>query len=228
MSELSRLPQEHFGAILADPPWRFKTHNEAGRNRCPDWKRFKGSPAKHYETLSFEQICAFPVAQVAAQDCTLFLWFCWPMLPDAMKLISEWGFTYKTCAFSWMKTTKSGNVAIGPGYWTRANNESCLLATRGRPKRLHADVRQGVIEPRREHSRKPDCVHERIERLVAGPYLELFARQSRRGWTSWGDETRKFDDREYDGQDDLRKSLDYGYGVIRERMAAGGPGWNPK
>ena len=82
---------------------------------------------------------------------------------------------------------------VGMGYWTRANTEPCLLATRGKPKRLNADVRQGIIAPRREHSRKPDGIHERIERLVAGPYLELFARQSRPGWTTWGNETTKFD-----------------------------------
>jgi N6-adenosine-specific RNA methylase IME4 len=80
----------------------------------------------------------------------------------------------------------------GLGYWTRANTEPCLLTTRGHPKRLHADVRQGIIAPRREHSRKPPCIHERIERLVAGPYVELFARQRRSGWDAWGNETDKF------------------------------------
>jgi N6-adenosine-specific RNA methylase IME4 len=82
---------------------------------------------------------------------------------------------------------------MGLGYWTRANTEPCLLATRGKPKRLNADVRQLIIEPRREHSRKPDCVHSRIERLVAGPYLELFARAPRKGWDVWGNETAKFE-----------------------------------
>jgi N6-adenosine-specific RNA methylase IME4 len=83
-------------------------------------------------------------------------------------------------------------VQVGLGYWTRSNSEVCLLATRGKPKRINADVRQGIIAPRREHSRKPDCVHERIERLVAGPYLELFARQRRPGWDCWGNEVDKF------------------------------------
>jgi N6-adenosine-specific RNA methylase IME4 len=78
------------------------------------------------------------------------------------------------------------------GYWTRANSEVCLLATRGNPKRIDAGVRQGIIEPARQHSRKPDCVHQRIERLVAGPYLELFARQRRPGWTSWGNQLDRF------------------------------------
>jgi N6-adenosine-specific RNA methylase IME4 len=77
---------------------------------------------------------------------------------------------------------------MGMGYWTRANTEPCLLATRGKPKRLDAGVRQGIIAPRQEHSRKPDEIHDRIERLVAGPYLELFARRPRAGWTVWGNE----------------------------------------
>jgi N6-adenosine-specific RNA methylase IME4 len=74
------------------------------------------------------------------------------------------------------------------GYWTRANPEACWLATRGAPKRLHADVRQLIVAPIMEHSRKPDEAYERIERLVEGPYLELYARRPRPGWTSWGNE----------------------------------------
>jgi N6-adenosine-specific RNA methylase IME4 len=84
------------------------------------------------------------------------------------------------------------DAQVGLGYWTRANSEVCLLATRGAPKRLNADVRQGIVEPRREHSRKPTVVYERIERLVAGPYVELFARSRRAGWSSWGNELDKF------------------------------------
>ena len=78
------------------------------------------------------------------------------------------------------------------GYWTRQNGEPCLLFTRGKPKRLHADVRMGIIEPARQHSRKPDIVYSRIERLVGGPYLELFGRTTRKGWTTFGDQVGKF------------------------------------
>lgn len=141
-----------------------------------------------------------PIADLAAEDCCLFLWSCWPTLEDAWSVISAWGFEYKTCAFDWIKAhagqvemfRDDADALMGMGYWTRSNSEPCLLATRGRPKRLNADVRQGIIEPRREHSRKPDCVHERVERLVPGPYLELFARQRRPGWDCWGNETDKF------------------------------------
>jgi N6-adenosine-specific RNA methylase IME4 len=108
--------------------------------------------------------------------------------------------TYKTCGFAWMKADVSSinlfdgpvDAAVGMGYWTRSNSEVALLATRGSPKRRDAGVRQGIIEPRREHSRKPECIHGRIERLVAGPYVELFARQRVAGWDAWGNQTKKF------------------------------------
>jgi N6-adenosine-specific RNA methylase IME4 len=147
-----------------------------------------------------DEIAALPVADLAAEDCVLFMWVCWPSLPEALRIIEAWGFTYKTCGFDWMKAhagqiemfRDDADVQVGMGYWTRANSEPCLLATRGKPKRRNADVRQAIIEPRREHSRKPDCVPARIERLVEGPYLELFARTQRPGWTVWGNQTDKF------------------------------------
>jgi N6-adenosine-specific RNA methylase IME4 len=165
---------------------------------------------------------------LAARDCVLLTWATWPLLRQALELIEIWGFAYKTCGFDWTKADASQldmfrddtDVAIGMGYWTRSNTEPCLLATRGKPKRLNADVRQGIVEPRREHSRKPDCVHERIERLVAGPYLELFARQRRPGWSAWGNEVGK-----YDAQRDIAESVKLGFEVIRARMRAGGKGW---
>lgn len=193
------IPRGHFGAILADPPWRFKTWNNATAIK----RRASGtnvSAATHYNTMSFEDIAALPVADLATDNCCLFMWISWPMLPEAMHLIEAWGFIYKTCGFDWMKGhagqiemfRDDADVQIGMGYWTRANSEPCLLATRGNPKRLDAGVRMGIFEPRREHSRKPDCVHGRIERLVAGPYLELFARAERPNWTCWGNEVGKF------------------------------------
>ena len=197
---LDELPRHHYGAILADPPWRFRTWDQ--RTAIPR-TRSSGtniSAATHYATMELDEIRALPVGELAATDCSLFLWACWPNLLDALALIEAWGFEYKTCAFCWTKA-HAGQVELfqddiegllGLGYWTRANSEPCLLATRGRPKRLAADVRQAIIEPRREHSRKPDCVHGRIERLVAGPYLELFARARRIGWDAWGNEVDKF------------------------------------
>ena len=187
---LDDVPQGHYGAILVDPPWRFEVWKEgSGRN-----------VSAKYNTMTTAEIMRLPVRDLAAPNCALFLWMVWPRLPDALRVIDAWGFVYKTCAFSWIKAhagqlemfRDDGDTLMGSGFWTRANSEACLLATRGRPRRQSMAVRQAIIEPRREHSRKPDCVYERIERLIAGPYLELFARQRRSGWDCWGDEVGKF------------------------------------
>ncbi len=194
------LKRNHYGAILADPPWRFATWNKQTAVQARgSTSTYKASSA-HYSTLSTQEIAALPVSELAAEDACLFMWISWPMLIDAMDLIEAWGFKYKTCGFDWMKAhagqldmlRDDTDALMGMGYWTRANTEPCLLATRGKPKRLSAAVRQGIIEPRREHSRKPDCVHGRIEQLVAGPYLELFARAPRKSWDVWGNQTDKF------------------------------------
>jgi N6-adenosine-specific RNA methylase IME4 len=181
------LARGSFGAILTDVPSRFETWSEKGKGR---------SAERHYDTMTWDELRALDVASLAAPDCALFHWATWPTLPQQLGLIAAWGFTYKTCAFCWAKADASqidmfrddADVQIGTGFWTRSNTEPCLLATRGKPKRLHADVRQAIIEPRREHSRKPDQIYDRIERLVAGPYLELFARRRRPGWSAWGNE----------------------------------------
>jgi N6-adenosine-specific RNA methylase IME4 len=188
----SNLQRGHYKAILADPPWPFRTYS-----------RDDAVPARGeqpYRAMTMDDIAALPVADLAADECVLFMWTCWPVLKDSFRVLEAWGFTYKTCGFSWMKADPYRLFAddktpfAGMGYWTRANTEPCLLATRGKPKRINADVRQGIIAPRREHSRKPDEIHDRIQRLVAGPYLELFGRQSRPGWDVWGNESTKFDE----------------------------------
>lgn len=199
MSDLLALPRAgQYRAILVDPPWHFAAW--ASPTAPGKGKNYGSSRGPTYSTMSEADLSAVPVAGIAADNCVLFMWMCWPTLEQSLRLLKAWGFTYKTCAFSWMKADQyrlfalQEDVRMGLGYWTRSNSEACLLATRGKPKRIAADVRQGIIEPIREHSRKPDCVRERIERLVAGPYVELFARQSRPGWDCWGNETTKFDE----------------------------------
>lgn len=199
------LPRNHFGAILADPPWAFQTWWSGRSNKLPSPKKKFSYPSRAtepaYNVMREDELNALPVADLAADDCVLFLWTCWPVLEWSLRTVEAWGFEYKTCGFCWVKA-HAGQIEmfqddIDPhmtlGYWTRSNSEVCLLATRGKPKRTAADVKQAIIEPRREHSRKPDCVHDRIQRLVSGPYLELFARQSRDGWTTWGNQATKFD-----------------------------------
>lgn len=186
------LPKKHYGAILADPPWGFQCWDGKDKRVAS-----RGSVTP-YDTMDMEAIAKLPVADLAADNCALFMWCVWPTINEAFGILDAWGFKYKTCAFLWLKADQyrlfalEEDVYMGLGYWTRANSEPCLLATRGKPKRLSAGVRQGIIEPRRQHSRKPDCVHDRIQELVTGPYLELFARQQRPGWTVWGNQTDKF------------------------------------
>ena len=135
-----------------------------------------------------------PIADIAADDSVLFLWAVDPLLDKALELINAWGFEYKTVGFYWVKKNiKTDGFFTGLGYWTRANPEQCLLATRGKPQRKDKGVRKLVVDPRREHSRKPDDVRNRIERLVDGPYIELFARDTRPGWHSWGNQMGLFD-----------------------------------
>ncbi len=181
-----------YRAILADPPWRFATYSDKGKGR---------SAEAHYDCMTLPEIKAMPVADWAAQDAVLFLWATDPLLPRALEVIAAWGFTYKTVGFYWVKLNKGrGGMFVGQrdfftgmGFWTRANPEPCLLATRGKPRRRGTDVAKLIVAPRREHSRKPDEIHDRIERLVEGPYLELFARASQPGWDRFGNQPELFD-----------------------------------
>jgi N6-adenosine-specific RNA methylase IME4 len=172
---------ERFNVIYADPPWEFKVYSGQGKQR---------SAERYYDTSSLDAIKALPIAPLAADDCTLLLWGVWPELPGALEVIRAWGFEYKTAGFVWVKTVSETNSAFftGMGFWTRANTEACLLATRGAPRRMAADVHQVVMAPVGEHSAKPDEVRRRIECLLLGPYLEVFARAPVEGWTVWGNE----------------------------------------
>lgn len=196
------LQKGYYGAILADPPWHFSPWVGGGGRWNGDKNKPVYTPARApaYDTMSLDDIAALQVAELAARDCVLFIWGVWYYLPQTLEVIKTWGFEYKTCAFCWQKADISQPDMFkdqyegqwGLGYWVRQNTEFCLLATRGSPKRLNATVQQGIIAPRREHSRKPEGIHARIERLVSGPYLELFARQRRPNWDCWGNQTDKF------------------------------------
>jgi N6-adenosine-specific RNA methylase IME4 len=184
-----------YGVLYADPPWSFTVRSPKGKGR---------SAEAYYDTLSLDGLKALRgrVDAWAARDCVLLMWASDPMLDQAVSLIDAWGFTFKTVGFYWAKTLMPERAlvwdeekakieirwAMGCGYWTRANPEQCLLATRGHPKPQAHDVRRLVVSPRRKHSQKPEEVYGRIERLCAGPYLEMFARERREGWDAWGNE----------------------------------------
>jgi N6-adenosine-specific RNA methylase IME4 len=175
-----------YPVLMGDPPWPYATYSDKGKGR---------SAEAHYDSMSIEDIAKLPVSSWAASDSVLLLWVTRPILRRAFEVIEAWGFEYKTVAFTWVKTIPSEydndpclfgppplHFAFGMGHWTRSNPEQCLLATRGKPHRINADVPELLLAHRREHSRKPDEVYDLVERLVAGPYLELFARQRRPGW----------------------------------------------
>ena len=187
---LPGLDGQRYAVIYADPPWRFIKYSEVDQSR---------SAENHYDVMNLDDIKRLPIAQHAMDDCVLLLWVTDPMLQYAFEIITAWGFSYKTVGFYWVKqNAKSAGWFTGMGYWTRACPEQCLLATRGHPKRKAKDVKRLVVSPRREHSRKPDEVIQRIERLLDGPYLEMFARASRPGWDNFGNQRGRFDEPVHD------------------------------
>ena len=127
---------EKYSIIYADPPWRYSA------------KKVQGAAENHYPTMSIEELCALPVAELAAKDSALFMWTTFPQLPEALRLIRAWGFTYKSVAFVWLKKNrKADSWFYGLGFWTRANAEVCLLATKGHPKRQAADITSLSFRP---------------------------------------------------------------------------------
>ena len=169
---------EPYQIIYADPPWRY------------DQKGLQGAAEKHYSTMSLEDICKLPVGSISAKDSILFLWATFPQLPAALRVISAWGFKYKTVAFLWLKKNrKADSWFFGLGFWTRGNAEVCLVPTRGHTYRQYSKIHQFIISPIEAHSKKPDIVRDKIVELAGDvPRIELFARQTTPGWDVWGNE----------------------------------------
>lgn len=191
----------HFRCILADPPWHFRARTAL---QVGNWTSRRDAE-KHYAVMGVEDIKALPVRDVAAKDAHLFIWTTGPCLRQTFEVMEAWGFRYSAVAFTWVKLKRSFNALqlrvlptlesdlhVGLGLTTRKNAEFCLLGRRGNARRNAKDVREIILSPVREHSRKPDEARSRIERYCDGPYLELFARDQRPGWTSWGNEIDKF------------------------------------
>jgi len=177
-------PDKKYSIIYADPPWSYRVWSKKGEGR---------SAESHYHTMRKEDIFNLPMLDITDKDCVLFLWVTCPCLEQGLETIRHWGFTYKTVAFTWVKRNKKAlSWFWGMGYWTRANTELCLLATRGHPKRVSAAVHQVIDTPVEIHSKKPDEARERIIRLMGDiPRIELFARQRVDGWDAWGNEADK-------------------------------------
>lgn len=188
-----------YGVIVADPPWYFRTRTTVVSDR---------DPQNHYPVMGAADIVAMPVKELAAPDAHLFLWVTGPFLPQAFDIMAAWDFRYSGVAFTWVKLKRSHNPAqlrilptaeadlhVGLGFTTRKNAEFCLLGRRGNAKRIAKNVREIIMSPVREHSRKPEEFRDRVEAYVGGAVriAELFARSSRPGWDAWGNETGKFE-----------------------------------
>lgn len=184
-TDFDQIERGKYPVILADPPWDFKTYSKKGRDRSPE--------TRHYNVMNLDDIKRLPVSEIATKNSVLFLWVTWPFLLKGVEVLQAWGFEYKTCGFVFAKKNKKADsFFMGGGYYTRANTEPCLIGARGKNTRLSASVRQLIVEPVRQHSRKPDRVVTDIEALLSGPYIELFARTESKGWDVWGNETDRF------------------------------------
>lgn len=178
-----------FDILYSDPPWRYAD------------KGCNGAAEKQYSTMTLAEIKALPVKDIASDNCVLFMWATWPLLPLQLPVISAWGFDYKSVAFVWLKCNRQKGEAdqmrmfpdqqldhfYGLGRWTRGNTEMCLLATRGKPKRASKDVDQVIYAPVGRHSEKPAEARQRIVQLMGDrPRLEMFARRVAPGWQCAG------------------------------------------
>lgn len=172
-----------YGAILADPPWRFLNRSAKGEVK---------NPVAHYPCMTIPELAKLPVSRLASPDCALIMWATAPLLPQAIALLEAWGFTFKS-AGAWAKQSSTGERwSFGTGYVFRSAAEFYLVGTIGKPRVRSRSIRNLIAAPVREHSRKPDQLHADLEALYAGPYAELFARQRRPGWDAWGNDVDRF------------------------------------
>ena len=173
-----------FAVVVADPPWSFK-------DRLPGPKR---GAAKHYTVAPSSEIERMALPFEIAPDAVLFLWRVSSQVEEAYRVCRAWGFAPKS-EIVWVKTTKASStdvgstkLAFGMGHRVRAAHESCIIAVRGKPKRVSKSIRSVFHAPVGAHSEKPDSFFRLVEALYAGPYVEVFGRKHRAGWTVIGDE----------------------------------------
>lgn len=181
-----------YNVITLDPPWPYeRTHGQ-------------GIAEREYSLMTWADLAALGplIAEVAAPDCAIFMWTTAPLLLETVAMLQAWPFRYITKAFSWVKTVRDGSVFFGIGSYTASNTEDVWLLSNGTPQRHAKNVSQivptydAIIAPRTRHSKKPEIIQDKIEQLMPGPYLEIFARRRRPGWTCIGNELDGLDIRE--------------------------------
>ena len=174
-----------YNIIYADPPWQYtKKLVNRGKARAVE---------KEYKTMDFKELCEMKeiINNISNKDSLLFMWVTFPKIEFGLNLIKEWGYKYKTCAFNWIKKNKkSDSLFWGMGFYTRANAEICLVASKGKGVKVQSHKVHQIIKGRiEEHSKKPDEVRDKIVELCGDvPRIELFARQYADGWDCWGNE----------------------------------------
>ena len=191
-----------FACVAIDCPWHFETRAPSAD---PTAHR---SPQRHYPTADVEHLATLPMADFLERDAFVFAWFTGPMLMQGahIRLAEAWGLEISSRVFVWIKTKRKfdmrllersplleSDLHMNTGYTTMKNVEDVVLMRRGSPKRLRAGIRETIIAPVMEHSRKPDEFYRRVELYCDGPRLDMFAGRRRAGWTSWGFQHRDQD-----------------------------------
>lgn len=176
---------KQYRTVIADPPWQY------------DVSHRNGAAAKHYPTMTVDELCALPVGDLWADDAVMLMWGTWPKMPECLQVMAAWGFRYIT-GFPWIKILGEpmrdlwGDLHLKPkwgtGYWVRACSEFVAVGKRGTPA-LPEENMLGLLSNHFGHSRKPENLYHYAEQLE-GPYLELFARRPREGWDVWGNEVK--------------------------------------
>lgn len=176
------LPNKKYNIIYADPPWSFSNKNTGG-------SMSSGASSK-YNTMTINELKKLDVSSITEKNCVLFMWWVGSQPEVAIELAKSWGFTIKTMTgFNWIKTTKLGKLFFGMGFWTRAGSECCLIATKGKIRPINRGIRSVTKAMNEEHSKKPDLFANNIIELCGDlPRIELFARDTKPGWDSWGNE----------------------------------------
>lgn len=171
-----------YNIIYADPAWSFNNKNTGGS--------LKSGSAAHYDVMTVMDMCKLPVNEIADDNCVLFMWWVASQPKEAIMLAESWGFTIKTMSgFNWIKQTRLGKLFFGMGFWTRQGSESCLIAVKGKPKRINASIRSVILAENTKHSRKPNIFRKEIVNLMGDlPRIELFAREQLEGFDVWGNE----------------------------------------
>lgn len=193
-TDFNKIPLFKYEGIVVDPPWNYEMYSEKGHEK---------SPHAHYDCMSLDDLKSLRVADLCGQGALMIMWSTWPHMKQAISLMDAWGFKYVTGG-SWHKKTKHGKSAFGTGYVLRSSCEPFLIGKLNDVKTHSRSVRN-VIETceifgneiealRREHSQKPNQQYDIMEQLVPCGYcLEMFARNEREGWDSFGDEVGKYE-----------------------------------